>query len=101
VLLPVWGWQSLFVVAGIVPLVLAVLLAAFMPESLAFLGARGGEQSRMRKIAARIAPSLPADAELYSSERRLPGVPVSIFSPTGAASAPCFCGSYSSSITSS
>jgi AAHS family 4-hydroxybenzoate transporter-like MFS transporter len=75
-LLPVWGWPSLFVVAGVVPIVVAVLLALFMPESLAFLGTRGGDQASMRKIAARIAPSLPADAELYTSEEKLPGVPL-------------------------
>jgi MFS transporter, AAHS family, 4-hydroxybenzoate transporter len=75
-LLPVGGWQSLFVVAGVMPLVLAVPLAIFMPESLAFLGTRGGHQARMRKIAVRIAPQLPADAELYTSEEKLPGVPI-------------------------
>ena len=75
-LLPSYGWQSLFVVAGVMPLALAILLVAFMPESLAFLGTRGGDQARMRKIAARIAPSLPANAELYSSEVKLPGVPL-------------------------
>jgi MFS transporter, AAHS family, 4-hydroxybenzoate transporter len=75
-LLPVWGWQALFVVAGVIPLVLVVLLAFAMPESLAFLSSRGGEQAKMRKIAARIAPSLPADAELYMSEEKLPGVPL-------------------------
>lgn len=75
-LLPVWGWQSLFVVAGVLPIALAGPLALFLPESLAFLGTRGGNQARMRKIAARIAPSLPADAELYTSEEKLPGVPV-------------------------
>ncbi len=75
-LLPVWGWQSLFIVAGVMPLLLVGPLALFMPESLAFLGTRGGDQGRMRKIAARIVPSLPVDAELYTSEEKLPGVPV-------------------------
>ncbi len=58
------------------PLFIAILLAAALPESLAFLGTRRGNQARMRNIAARIAPSLPADAELYTSEERLPGVPL-------------------------
>jgi MFS transporter, AAHS family, 4-hydroxybenzoate transporter len=75
-LLPLYGWQSLFVVAGVMPLALVVLLAIAMPESLAFLGTRGGDQARMRRIAVRIAPSLPADAELYTSEEKLPGVPI-------------------------
>jgi MFS transporter, AAHS family, 4-hydroxybenzoate transporter len=75
-LLPVWGWQSLFVVAGVIPLVLVVLVAFFMPESLAFLSQRGGDQAKMRRIAVRIAPSLPPDAELYMPEEKLPGVPL-------------------------
>jgi MFS transporter, AAHS family, 4-hydroxybenzoate transporter len=75
-LLPRFGWPSLFVVAGVMPIAFAVLLALLLPESLAFLGARGGSQARMRKIAVRIAPSLPADAELYTTEEKLPGVPL-------------------------
>jgi MFS transporter, AAHS family, 4-hydroxybenzoate transporter len=75
-LLPVWGWPALFVVAGTIPIAVALLLVMYMPESLAFLGTRGADQARMRKIAIRIAPSLPADAELYTSEQRLPGVPL-------------------------
>ncbi len=75
-LLPVWGWQSLFVVAGVIPLVLVVFLVLFMPESLAFLSQRGGDQAEMRRIAVRIVPSLPPDAELYMSEEKLPGVPL-------------------------
>ncbi len=75
-LLPRFGWPSLFVVAGVMPLVFAGLFAGALPESLAFLGARDGNQARMRKIAARIAPSLPADVQLYTSEEKLPGVPL-------------------------
>ena len=75
-LLPRFGWPSLFIVAGVLPIVLAVVLLFIMPESLAFLGARGADQTRMRRIAVRIAPSLPADAELYTSEDKLPGVPL-------------------------
>jgi MFS transporter, AAHS family, 4-hydroxybenzoate transporter len=75
-LLPSFGWQSLFVVAGVMPLVLAVLLALVMPESLAFLSAQGADQARLRAIATKIAPTLPRNAELYLSEEKLPGVPI-------------------------
>jgi AAHS family 4-hydroxybenzoate transporter-like MFS transporter len=75
-LLPLGGWRLLFVVAGGLPLVVAALLAAFLPESLVFLGARGADQARMRAIARRIAPSLRADALLYTSEKKRPGAPV-------------------------
>ncbi|HUB96058.1 MAG TPA: MFS transporter [Stellaceae bacterium] len=75
-LLPRFGWTALFILGGLLPLVLVPFLAAILPESLAYLGARGGDQPRMRRIALRIDPSLPADAELYIAEEKLPGVPL-------------------------
>jgi AAHS family 4-hydroxybenzoate transporter-like MFS transporter len=77
-LIPAYGWQSLFVVAGVMPLVLSLLLAAVMPESLAFLSTHGGDQDKMRRIALRIAPQLEAapDAVFYATEEKLPGVPL-------------------------
>ncbi len=43
-LLPVFGWQAIFVVAGVTPLALSLVLAFIMPESLAYLSAHGGDQ---------------------------------------------------------
>jgi AAHS family 4-hydroxybenzoate transporter-like MFS transporter len=75
-LLPIWGWPSLFIVAGVLPILIAIPLGLFMPESLAFIGTQRNDQKEMRRIAQRIAPTLPADAELYCSEEKLPGVPL-------------------------
>lgn len=75
-LVPNYGWQSLFVVAGILPLVLVLALVGSMPESLAYLCSRGENQPAMHRIAARIDASLPADATLFLSEKNLPGVPL-------------------------
>ncbi len=75
-LLPHYGWPSLFIVAGTMPIAFAILLAVAMPELLAFLGTRGGGQEKMRKIARRISASVPANAELYTLEEKLPGVPL-------------------------
>ena len=75
-LLPIGGWPALFIAAGVLPIVVATVLAFAMPESLTFLGTGSKDQGRMRKIALRIAPALPADAELYTSEKKLPGVPL-------------------------
>lgn len=75
-LVPNFGWQSLFVVAGFLPLILAVVLVGTMPESLAYLGSGGDNQAAMHRIAARIDPSLPPTAELFLSEKKLPGVPL-------------------------
>ena len=75
-LLPIWGWPALFIVAGVLPILVAIPLGLYLPESLSFLGTHGNDQARMRRIAVKIEPALPADAELYSSEEKLPGVPL-------------------------
>jgi MFS transporter, AAHS family, 4-hydroxybenzoate transporter len=75
-LLPIWGWPALFIVAGLLPIAVALPLGLYMPESLGFLSTHGNDQAKMRRIARRIAPSLAADAVLHSSEEKLPGVPL-------------------------
>ena len=77
-LLPVFGWQSLFFVGGVAPMLIGVLVALFLPESLAFLVRQGTDTARIRKIVARIAPALAADetVQIYSSEQKLAGAPV-------------------------
>lgn len=75
-LLPLGGWPSLFIVAGVLPILVAIPLGLFMPESLAFIGTQRNDQAEMRRIATKIAPDLPTDAALYCSEEKLPGVPL-------------------------
>jgi MFS transporter, AAHS family, 4-hydroxybenzoate transporter len=77
-LLPHYGWQSLFVVGGISPIVIGLLVLIFLPESLAFLVRQGGDRVRIGKIVSRIAPALASDpgVEFYTTEQKLPGVPV-------------------------
>ena len=77
-LIPAYGWQSLFIVAGILPLIMAVVLAIALPDSLAYLSASGAAQTKLRAIARRIDPAIAAqgDVELYWNEEKLPGVPL-------------------------
>jgi AAHS family 4-hydroxybenzoate transporter-like MFS transporter len=56
VLLPVAGWQGLFLVGGIVPIVVAVAMVAWLPESLTSLVARGAPAARVARLLARVAP---------------------------------------------
>jgi AAHS family 4-hydroxybenzoate transporter-like MFS transporter len=77
VLMPIWGWRSVFVVGGLLPLALAVLLVVVLPESLRFLAIVGANRERMAAIVRRIAPeaaSVPL-APPPASER-LVGLPV-------------------------
>lgn len=55
-MLPVIGWDGIFLVGGVAPLILLVLLAIALPESLQYLVNRGGAArfARVRGILARI-----------------------------------------------
>lgn len=55
-LLPVWGWQSVFYVGGLLPLAMAAVLVARLPESVRFLIARNKDPARVAAIMARVAP---------------------------------------------
>jgi AAHS family 4-hydroxybenzoate transporter-like MFS transporter len=44
-LIPVWGWESVFYIGGIFPLLLLPVIGKMLPESLHFLVTKGGEKS--------------------------------------------------------
>lgn len=79
-LIPNFGWQSLFLLGGIAPVVVGIIIGLALPESLEFLVRRNSEKDRIRvrRIISRIAPALAADNELQfvSTVKKLPGVPV-------------------------
>ena len=53
-LLPHFGWQSLFVMGGVIPVVIAIVMALLLPESLTFLVRREEKgQAKVRRIVAR------------------------------------------------
>src|SRR2546423_5637686 len=51
-----FGWRSVFVVGGSIPVVVAIALVAFLPESIRFLVVSGTQASRVSKYLSRIAP---------------------------------------------
>ena len=53
-LLPTFGWPSVFVVGGIVPLLLVIALALWLPESPRFLAARGNLSPRETALLKRL-----------------------------------------------
>ncbi|MES2258122.1 MAG: MFS transporter [Pseudomonadota bacterium] len=57
-LIPAWGWESMFYVGGVIPLVLLFFMAPFMPESLRFLAIRDSHGARTRKVLVTLQPSL-------------------------------------------
>jgi AAHS family 4-hydroxybenzoate transporter-like MFS transporter len=74
-LIPVWGWRSVFVVGGILPIALALLLVKVLPESVRFLTATGADPRRVAAILRHIAPHL-GDVPLGPPGAAPTGVPV-------------------------
>jgi AAHS family 4-hydroxybenzoate transporter-like MFS transporter len=66
-LIPVTGWQSVFVVGGVIPLLVGLLMLRFLPESLQFALVRG----RGEAVLARVAPGLaPGDLRAPASDAK-------------------------------
>lgn len=55
-LIPHYGWESLFVVGGLIPGLLCLVMLFFLPESLEFLAHRGNKELKIRKILSRVMP---------------------------------------------
>lgn len=79
-LIAAFGWQSMFYVGGVFPLLVAILLALFAPESLRHLIARGRPRQRVAAIIQRLAPQLDtteaAARQFVADELKLTGVPL-------------------------
>ncbi|MFC1840012.1 MFS transporter [Thermodesulfobacteriota bacterium] len=78
-LLPVWGWQSVFYIGGILPFLISILLIALLPESVQFLSQRGDNPEKIAKLMEPIVPVIiPGSSQISFSvqvtERK--GVPV-------------------------
>src|SRR5207253_2821723 len=82
VMIPLWGWRSVFYLGGILPLAIAIILVKALPESVRFLTARGKDASAISKIMREIAPEI-SSAELdlssappqHAHKRGVPGTP--------------------------
>ena len=68
--IPVYGWRSMFVVGGILPLALTLAMILLLPESVRHLTAKGAPASRISAILTRIHadPQLASDARFVISE---------------------------------
>ncbi len=61
-LVPRFGWQSVFVVGGIIPLLIGAWVLRALPESIRFLLLKGGEREKISGLLSRIAPRNAPDA---------------------------------------
>jgi AAHS family 4-hydroxybenzoate transporter-like MFS transporter len=65
-MIPAFGWHSLLLLGGILPLLLAVVLLVWLPESARFLVVRNRGAEKVRKVLAPIAPAEVAVATDFS-----------------------------------
>ncbi|HEY9026589.1 MAG TPA: MFS transporter [Burkholderiaceae bacterium] len=70
-MIPQFGWRSVLMLGGVVPLVLAVAMALRLPESVRFMVARGQPVERIRAALARISASAASANSFHLTESRL------------------------------
>ncbi|WPP02928.1 MFS transporter [Methylocella tundrae] len=64
-----YGWQTVFVAGGVTPLLIAGLLAIWLPESLHFMASRGTDKAAVVAVLNRISPTpIPESASIAFPE---------------------------------
>ena len=73
-----YGWRAIFYIGGVLPLVLALALVVWLPESLKFLLTRGARSTgSVLRILTRLgATEVSADTVLTADEEKLAGLPL-------------------------
>jgi AAHS family 4-hydroxybenzoate transporter-like MFS transporter len=62
-IIPAYGWQSIFLVGGVLPILLTMILAIALPESVSFLVATGKSRDRIGRTLRRIFPDVTTTGE--------------------------------------
>jgi MFS transporter, AAHS family, 4-hydroxybenzoate transporter len=77
-IIPAFGWQSVFWVGGVLPLLLCVALVLVLPESIGFLVAIRAPAQQISSLLRKIFPAapIPADAAFVLDEEQASGAPV-------------------------
>jgi AAHS family 4-hydroxybenzoate transporter-like MFS transporter len=66
-IIPRFGWQSVFIVGGVTPLVITVIAFAWLPDSIRFVLAKPGREQQARDYLRRIAPGATLPSTLPAS----------------------------------
>jgi AAHS family 4-hydroxybenzoate transporter-like MFS transporter len=77
-LIPSFGWQSVFIVGGAIPLMIAVAMYASLPESLQFLAVRRRRLDQVARWLRQLDPTITVDGstQFVTNEESKGGVPV-------------------------
>ena len=65
-MIPQWGWESVFVFGGVLPMLLSAIMLFMLPESVAFLVHKGESRAKIRKIVERCAPGTTTEASTFT-----------------------------------
>ena len=68
--LPRWGWHTLFVICGIIPLVLLAVLLKVLPESPRFLARHRERWNELSALLRRLGHPVPADASFADTREK-------------------------------
>jgi AAHS family 4-hydroxybenzoate transporter-like MFS transporter len=71
--LPAWGWRPLFVIGGVLPLVVAVVLALALPESPRFLARHPARWPELARLLGRFGHPTPPEAQFADASERAMG----------------------------
>ncbi|OLC32890.1 MAG: hypothetical protein AUG08_09260 [Acidobacteria bacterium 13_1_20CM_2_55_15] len=66
-ILPIYGWRTLFVLGGIIPIALAILLFKVLPESPRYLASRRERWPELIALLRRLGHDTPADANFVEA----------------------------------
>ena len=69
-MIPHWGWRSVLLLGGVVPLVLAVVMLLALPESVRYMVAKGQPAERIRRVLARISATAVSASAFVLSEKQ-------------------------------
>ncbi|WP_157264259.1 MFS transporter [Azohydromonas aeria] len=68
-IIPAYGWRTVLIIGGLVPLALVPLLIAFLPESARFLAVRGASKERIGRTLGRVCgTNFDAETQFISPE---------------------------------
>jgi AAHS family 4-hydroxybenzoate transporter-like MFS transporter len=82
VMIPWSGWRSVFVIGGILPLGIALVMHRRLPESLQFLALQHRDPDKLRQLLRRIVPDVDLNCDLrlaQSDQVRMRGSPTKLF----------------------
>lgn len=71
-MIPIWGWRSVLILGGTVPLALVVIMLLTLPESVRYMVAKAYPAERIRRVLNRIGPIGPEITAFTMSERAGP-----------------------------